>query len=278
MSDRPTAAHLTLEQQQVLAFLSSYLHDNDCLPTNREIAVACGFGSAHTGARVVDQLELRGAITRDRRYRRIGTVTIDGLEVAIPEREQLWWCERDRVEYQATLTAIRIGIDLAPDLDALGFLHAEGQSRVSVLRALDDTRRRLRDSGMRLTPEGEQALQTQRQVADAANELLTSWDAYCAVRLIWNLSAYDGLGRVRPLALGYLGANLVASRRATEWLLPTYWSQARRWALGDDGVSPVLWTRLTELLGTLRQGRATQCPSHTEASEVDVHALLAAVS
>jgi hypothetical protein len=277
MRDRQTAAHLTLEHQQVLAFLSAYLRDNDCLPTTREMAVACAFGSPHTGARLLDQLEAKGAITRDRRYRRIGTVTMTGLDDAIPEREQLWWCERDCIEYQATLVAIRVGIDLAPDLDAVGFLHAEGQSRVSVLRALGDTRRRLRDGGVQLTPDGEQALRKQREVADAANELLTTWDAYCAVRLIWNLSAYDGLGQVRPLALGYLGASLVASRRSTEALLPTYWSQAQR-ALAGDGVSSLLWNHLSELLGALRQGRAAHCPSHHESSEVDVQALLATAS
>jgi hypothetical protein len=274
VGDCETAENLTLEHQQVLAFLGAYLRDYDCLPTSREIVVACGFGSPHTAARVVDGLEAGGAISRDRRYRRLGTVSPVARVASIPESEQLWWCERDCIEYQAALDAVRVGIDLAPDLDAVGFLHAEGMSRVTVFRALDDTRRRLRANDVQLTAEAEQALVSQRQVADAAQELLTDWDAYCAVRLVWNLSAYEGLERVRPLGLGYLGASLVAARRSTEQLLPTYWAQAER-ALKEGRLDPGLCSRLTQLLRSLRLGRARNCPSHEERSDIDVHALLA---
>jgi hypothetical protein len=265
---------IPLEHQQVLAFVGCYLRDCDCLPTTREVALACGFGSPHTAARIITDLESAGVIRRDDHFRRLGTLSVDWVVPAIPDEEQLWWCERDCIEYEAALAAVRVGIDLAPDLDATAFLHAEGVSRVTVLRALQDARRRLRRAGARVGAEAQAALQTQRGVAAAAHELLTDWDSYCAVRLVWNLSALDGLCRVQPLALGYLGASLVASRRSTEQLLATYWALARP-GMQADRVNPALWRRLEALLRALRTGRAEHCPSHDERADVDVAELLA---
>jgi hypothetical protein len=274
MPDPDDFATSSLEQQQILAFLHCYLRDNDCFPTTREVALACGFGSSHTAARILADLESAGAIIRDRRFSRLGSLVPAGVGPSIPDQEQLWWCERDCIEYEAALAANQVGLDLAPDLDASAFLYAEGLSRVTVLRALHDARQRLRHGGTSLTHEGETALGVQREVATAAHRLLTDWDSYCAVRLVWNLSALEGLHRVRPLALGYLGASLVASRRSTESVLPTY----RAWAqpgLDANRVDPALWRRLEELLGALRRDRARHCPSQRERPDVDVLALLA---
>jgi hypothetical protein len=274
MPDRDALSPAPLEQQQVLAFLGSYLRDNDCFPTTREVALACGFGSPHTATRILSDLEAVGAIGRDTRFRRLGSVAPAGLLATIPDQEQLWWCERDCIEYEAALAANRVGIDLAPDLDTTGLLYAEGANRVMVLRALDDARRRLRHGGTTLDAEAESALDRQRRVAAAAHDLLSDWDSYCAVRLVWNLSAQEGLERVRPLALGYLGAGLVASRRSTESMLPIYrvWAQP---GLDAGRTAPAVWRRLEELLRALRRGRARHCPSHHQRSDVDVAALLA---
>jgi hypothetical protein len=143
-----------------------------------------------------------------------------------------------------------------------------------VLRALHDTRRRLSEGGTTLTPEGRDELGEQQALARSAHALLTNWDAYCLVRLVWNLSAREGLAQVQPIELGYLGSNLVAALRTTESLLPGYWACAQP-ALAGGRLDGELSGQLSELLSRLRKGRTRNVPHGPERSDVDVMTLLA---
>lgn len=271
-----TVTALTSQHQQVLAFVSAHLRDNGYLPATRELAAACGFGSPHTAARLLSDLESLGALRRDARYHRLAVVTADWDVAPIPEQEQLWWCEVDRIEHETAVAAVRRGIELTPDLEAAAGLYSEVPGRIRVLRALDVTRRCLLEGGVMLNPEAEADLAAHRRIAEASGDLLTDWESYCAVRLVWNLSADDALGRVPPAKLGYLGSALVAATRTIRRLLPGYQADARRPVVRerlDSGLSH----RLTQLLCDLRRVHARQCPSHPDRVDVDVEALLEGV-
>jgi hypothetical protein len=177
-------------------------------------------------------------------------------------------------EHAALLSGLSSGLRHATDLDTIGALHSEGVSRTTVLRSFNDTRRRLEDGGAKITPEGSEGLQLQVKVSQAAEDLLTDWNAYCIVQLVWGLSAHQWLAEIEPLQLGYLGSSCVASRRMIESLLPTYWARAAG-PLATDPRVPDLLLRLTDLLSTLRRGMSDHFPSRPERRQVNAATLLA---
>lgn len=253
--------------------MAAHVRDLGYLPVTREVAAACGFGSPNTAGRLLDDLEALGALRRDPRYHRLVTLSPDLVVEPIPEPEQLWWCECDIIEQQAGLAALHRGAGLAPGPDELDALKGEMDSRAVVLRALESTRFRLTEGGASLDTAAVDDLERHRRIADAGHALLVDWDSYRAVRLAWDMSAFDALGRVAPMQLGYLGSSLMAASRSLRRLMPVYQAAAR-----DPAVRERLESDLGEvvasLLRDLRQGHARQCPSHPDRIEVDLDSLV----
>jgi hypothetical protein len=271
--DPPEAsASLTIEQQQVLAFVGSYLRHYGCLPTATETALACGFRSPRPAARLVNELESFGLVHRDEQYGRLGS--IEAPKLTVDEPHQLWLVARDSLEHRSFLVALRIGLRFAPDFDVINAIHNEGVTRSTVLRTFDDARQRLLEGGSLLTAAGTAELERQQRVLDRAVALMTDWNAYCIVQLVWSLSAQEAFAHFKPLHLGYMGASLVAARRALDALVPLYWARAAL-ALETDPRVPQLLDRIGALLGDLRAGVHEHFPMPAYLQRVDVSALLA---
>jgi hypothetical protein len=163
---------------------------------------------------------------------------------------------------------------LAPDFDVVSAIHSEGVTRSTVLRTFDDACQRLGEGGSSLTNEGIAELRNQQQVLDEAVALMTDWNTYCVVQLVWSLSARQAFAAFQPLQLGYVSGCLVAAKRAVESLLPIYWSRATL-ALESDPRMPELLETVAGLLDRLRSGVARHFPMPPHLRGVDVPSLLA---
>lgn len=265
-------APLSLELQQLLAFVVPYVRHFGCLPTATEAATACGYRSPRPAARLFTQLERQGLIRRDEHYSRLGSV-----EMAASmwnEADQLWLAERACVEHRSLLVALQLGLRFAPDFDAVDAIHAEGVARSTVLRSLAHAAVLLREGGATLDDVGRAQLEVERELMDEALALMGDWNAYCIVQLVWSLSARQFLADVRPVQFGYLGAGYVAARRMIESHLPTYRARAAE-PLRTDPRVPELLDQVRELLTRLRTNIARHFPAAPERLGVNVDALLA---
>lgn len=270
-SERQVAA-LSLEHQQLLAFVGSYVRHFGCLPTATEAATACGYRSPRPAARLYAQLERQGWIHRDEHYARLGSVELPST--IWNEADQLWLAERACVEHRALIVGLQAGLRSAPDFDTVDAIHAEGVTRSTVLRSLVHAATLLREGGATIDEAGRAELEVEAALMDEVLALLTDWNAYCIVQLVWNLSARQFLADVRPLEFGYLGASYVASRRAIESLLPTYRARAAG-PLSTDPRVPELLEQVRGLLDRLRRHIAQHFPSSPKRLAVNVDALLA---
>jgi hypothetical protein len=192
----------------------------------------------------------------------------------VGEHDQLWLCELGCVELASHLEAVRIALGLPVTAQTTASLHSEGVSRAVELQAYEDVRGRLHDAGVTLGDTGREALEQQRQVTELSLDLLTDWDTYCIVRLIWTLSAQQWLAQVDPLAFGYVGTCFVVSHRTGAALLPTYRERAAG-PLAHDPRAPAILARVTELLARFRQGMVGYTPVQPPNVEVDAGTLIA---
>jgi SOS-response transcriptional repressor LexA len=265
---------LSRGHQQVLAFVGAYLRGYQCLPTAAEVARASGLRSTRTAGRLLKDLEDAGLLERDARYSRLGHLRTAGRVTPVSEYDQLWLCELGCVELTSNLEALRIALDFSIPASTIAAIHSEGVSRAVELQAYEDVRTHLTDAGIKLSEDDRAALEEQRRLTHLAHQLLTDWDAYCIVRLVWTLSAWEWLSEVDPLPFGYVGTCLVVSHRTYTALLPTYREQAAG-PLSDDERAPMLLSRLADLLTAFRQVMAAHTPVQQPRADLDISELLA---
>jgi hypothetical protein len=265
---------LSRSHQQVLAFVGAYLHGYQCLPTAAEVARASGLRSSRTAGRLLKDLEDAGLLERDARYRRLGYLRSAKPATPVSEYDQLWLCELGCVELTSNLEALRVALDFPLPASTIATIHSEGVSRALELEAYQDLRARLADAGITLREADRAKLEKQRRLCRLGHQLLTDWDAYCIVRLIWMLSALDWLCQVDPLPFGYVGTCFLVSHRTYAALLPTYRERAAG-PLTHDERAPMPLSRLGDLLTAFRQEMADHTPVQQPSADVDISALLA---
>jgi len=193
MPSRPDA-HLEERHRQVLRFVATYAAEEGYLPSPAEIALGCGIKSPTTARKAMRELEELGLIERDPDYPRLGAVlaAVDSPDLDI----EVWVAGWSIHESRGNLDAIRKALALAPDLEALEYLHREASARITFTRAYIDGQRRLMATGARLSTAAEAALASVPALIEARHELFSDWTSYCLY------SAFMTWGSHRVLSVG----------------------------------------------------------------------------
>lgn len=199
-------------EQQVLRFVALFLSEEGYLPSPAEVARGCGMRSATTARRALRTLEDLGLLERDPRYPRLGRVAAP-VPAADPVLE-LWLTEIAILEGRGNLDAIRLALGFAPDLDAVEFLHREAFNRVTLVRAYEDTRRRLHGTGVELTSAQQSSLSVLPSLIEARHSLLDDWATYCLYSAMVTWAVHRVMLRPNEPTLSWLSPIHTAERTA----------------------------------------------------------------